>query len=197
MTKMVWHLTLPDTDDDGEGDPSHFAPFQIALEGLCKINEWHMKRALKRTARGAGVPVPPLYASGVRYQEDPPGREDWRDCFEVLARGVADCDQLVAYRVGELRANGTAAEPVLKWQFVPAELMVRMQKTAKDQHAWAEKLGWKISGGKLVPARRDRAPQKGLWMVHCLVRSPGPWGQERIEDPSKILGMGGNFTSSI
>lgn len=86
------HLTLPDiTDPSGEGDPAHFAPFQILLEAMCRINEWHIARANKKAAKGEGVPLPPLYASGVRYREDPPGHEDWRDIYQVYARGFGDC----------------------------------------------------------------------------------------------------------
>lgn len=191
---MRWFLTLPETDEEDEGDPSHFAPYQIALEGMCQLNEWHMRRALKRTAKGLDVPVPPLYVSGVRYKEDPPGKEDWRDCYQVLVRGLGDCDQLVAYRVGELRAAGIPAEPVLKWQFVPVEVMVKMQATPELARHWAEQLGWSLGhDGRLTPMRGRRA-QKGLWMVHCLVRFPMTGA---IEDPSKILGMGGAYTSSI
>jgi hypothetical protein len=176
-TRMLWHVTLPETDADEEGDPAHFAPFQIALDGMCKLNEWHIRRALKRTAKGTGVPVPPLYASGVVYAEDPPGEENWRDVYSVLARGRGDCDNLVGWRVGELRANDVKAEPVLKWQFVPTATMIEIQPTKELKDKW----------------RRELAGQKGLWMVHCLVRMP----DGAIEDPSKILGMGGSFNNGI
>lgn len=192
-TTMLWHVTLPESGTlDGQGDPAHFAPFQIALEGMCKLNEWHMRRALKDTEKGIGVPVPPLYRSGIRYAEDDPGREDWRDCYVILKRGKADCDGLVAYRVGELRAAGIPCEPVLKWQFVPAPIMIAMQRTAAEQQKWCRILGWKISGGKVVPTRANA--QAGIWMVHCLVRY---FGTGAIEDPSKILGMGGTFTNTV
>jgi hypothetical protein len=163
-TTPLFHLSLPDTDG-----PEHFAPLQIALDGLCKVNEWHITRALRQAKKGLGVPIPPLYASGVRYKEDPPGHEDWRDVYAVLARGIGDCDQLVAWRIGELRANGDACEPVLKWQFVTREQMIA------------------------IGYPRKFIPEKGVWLVHCLVRFP----DGAIEDPSKILGMGGSFMEKI
>jgi hypothetical protein len=87
MFTPLLHITLP--EDDGED--RHFAPILLALEAMCAINKWHIQRALKRAEKGQGVPFPPLYASGVRYKEDPAGREDWRDCYVVLKRGWGDC----------------------------------------------------------------------------------------------------------
>lgn len=172
MATPLIHLSLPDSDG-----PEHFAPLQIALEGMTKVNEWHIARALKKAMKGEGKPIPPLYASGVRYQEDPPGHEDWRDCYGVMQRGVGDCDQLTSWRTAELRVAGIDAEPVLKWQWIPRDVFIKSQKSEKDRREWARKLG----------------NQKGVWMVHCLVRYP----DGEIEDPSKILGMGGSYTNGI
>lgn len=177
MITPLMHITLPEDD----GDDRHFAPILLALEAMCAVNTWHIKRALKRTEKGLGHPVPPLYASGVRYQEDPPGREDWRDCWAVLDRGVGDCDQVVAWRVAELRAAGEFAEPVIKWQQIPREVALQ--------------LGY--------PS--NMIPEGGIAMVHCAVRlkKPTQWSyydQDSgaiIEDPSKILGMGGEYTSQV
>jgi len=165
MTTPLFHITLP----DGDG-PAHFAPLQIALEGLTKINEWHIRRNLKRAAKGLETPIPPLYASGVVYKEDPPGEENWKDCWACLRDGWADCDRLAAWRTAELRAMGIGAEPVLKWQWIPRAAMIALGYPAK------------LLGSS-----------PGVWMVHCLVRFP----DGTIEDPSKILGMGGSYTNKI
>ena len=98
-TTPLFHVTLP-PDTDG---PAHFAPLQITLEGLCKINEWHLKRRWRQVEKGEATEMfPPLYESGVRYQEDPPGKEDWKDIPAVLADGHGDCDRLAAWRTAEL-----------------------------------------------------------------------------------------------
>lgn len=176
MITPLLHITLP--EDDGE--ERHFAPIVLALEAMVAINTWHIRRANKRAEKGLGTPIPPLYASGVHYEEDKAGREDWRDCYTVLARGKGDCDNLVAWRVAELRAAGVDAEPVVKWQHIPREVALQ--------------LGY--------PAAM--IPDGGLEMVHCLVRTKKPtqWSTEStdmgyIEDPSKLLGMGGNFTNQV
>lgn len=184
MTTPLFHLSLPDTGDD-----AHFAPLQIALEGLTRINEWHIERGLKRGMRAAAqgwtsdaVIIPPLYLSGVRYREEPPGHEDWIDAPGVLQQGHADCEDLAAWRAAELRVAGRMdptgrlaalgycdVEPVIKWQWIPRELL--------------ERQGYP----------KDKLPRDGVWLVHCVVR----WPDGRIEDPSKILGMGGEYTERI
>ena len=86
------HITLPDNADEDEYDEErHFAPIILAVQAVVAVNEWHMRRALRRTQKGLGVPIPPLYASGVRYKEDPPGHENWKDCLQVLKDGHGDC----------------------------------------------------------------------------------------------------------
>lgn len=165
MLTPLLHITLPEDD----GDDRHVAPILLALQAMISVNTWHIKRALKRAEKGIGVPVPPLYASGVYYEEDPPGREDWRDCYTVLKRGKGDCDNLVAWRVAELNAAGIAAEPVIKYQQVPKAVMVQMGHPT------------------------EMVPEDGILMIHCSVRHP----DGRIEDVSKNLGMGGDFTNGV
>lgn len=180
MTTPLFHISLPDSEG-----PEHFAPLQIALEGLTKINEWHIAKSLKDTQKGKGTPVPPLYASGVYYKEDPPGQENWKDCYACLKDGHADCDRLAAWRTAELRVAGIEAEPVLKWQWVPREMMFAIYGKDKNgvyNHDRAIRVVTQMIG-----------KAKGCWMVHCLVRYP----DGTIEDPSKILGMGGSFNNGI
>jgi hypothetical protein len=164
VVRPLVHLSLPDSDDG-----AHFAPLQIALEGLAQVDEWQIRRALARAAAGTGEALPALYESGVRYQEEPPGHEDWLDAPEVVRQGVADCEDLAAYRAAELRVAGHDCEPVIKWQWIPREMMLAQGYPA------------------------SKLPDRGVWMVHCCVRFP----DGSVEDPSKILGMGGSFTDRI
>lgn len=59
--------------------------------------------------------APPLYASGVRYQQEPEGSEDWADIPHVLAQGWGDCEDLAAWRIAELRRQKIPAKGRLKW----------------------------------------------------------------------------------
>lgn len=55
--------------------------------------------------------LPPLYSGRIRYLREPPRREDWQAALETFARGYGDCEDLVAYRLAELRAQGIDAQP--------------------------------------------------------------------------------------
>jgi hypothetical protein len=55
--------------------------------------------------------TPPIYASGVRYREEPSGAEDWQDIPTCLRRKVADCDDVACWRAAELIAQGIPARP--------------------------------------------------------------------------------------
>jgi hypothetical protein len=52
---------------------------------------------------------PSLYESGVRYARAQRGPERWLVVPDVLSRGYGDCDQLVAWRIAELRLGGEHA----------------------------------------------------------------------------------------
>jgi hypothetical protein len=176
------HLTLPEHfDEDDRDEMRHFAPIIPLLEGLIKVNEWHLRRSYRRAQKGLDLPLPPLYASGVRYKEDPPGDENWKDIPAVLADGHGDCDRLVAWRVAELRTNGyPETVPLIKWRTVPKETMVQL---GHPPHM---------------------VPDEGIQMVHVCVGLPG-WEKYAhlyeqnplVEDPSKLLGMGGSYTSRV
>lgn len=75
---------------------------------------------------------PPLYASGVRFAPEPwAGKiEEFAHALKVLARMAGDCDDLVAYRVAELRAFGCrlAGTP-------PEKATVRIYGRDKKMHA--------------------------------------------------------------
>lgn len=165
-SRTLISLTLPDCDDG-----SHFAPLQIALEGLAQIDEWHIRHSLRRAEKGLSDDVvPPLYTSGILYEEELPGHEDWYDVLAALRiRRHVDCEDLAAWRSAELRAVGIDVEPVIKWQWIAREQMIAQGYPA------------------------SKLPDRGVWLVHCCVR----WPDGTIEDPSKILGMGGSFTERI
>lgn len=65
--------------------------------------------------------VPALYESGIRYEEEPAGQpyEDFSAVPVVLARGWGDCDDLVSWRIAELRNGGENAKVRLKWAYDP------------------------------------------------------------------------------
>ena len=59
--------------------------------------------------------TPELYASGVRYEEEPPGQEDWQDIPTCLRMRVGDCEDLACWRAAEYRVrHGIQATPIFK-----------------------------------------------------------------------------------
>ena len=67
------------------------------LEALSAVNEaW-----LAENPR-----APWLYESGVRYEEEPDGRDDWQDIPETIFLRNGDCEDLGCWRVAELRTRG-------------------------------------------------------------------------------------------
>ena len=49
--------------------------------------------------------TPDLYASGVRYLQEPDGRDEWQDIPDTIARQSGDCEDLACWRVAELRVR--------------------------------------------------------------------------------------------
>lgn len=66
--------------------------------------------------------VPPLYSSGVRYENEPLWKFENEPVEEfalipiVLARGWGDCDDLAPWRVAELQNCGEAAKIRVQWK---------------------------------------------------------------------------------
>lgn len=73
---------------------------QIMLDGLTRIHLDHFQRYPK---------TPSLYASGVRYEREPPGQEDWQDIFTTLRRRSGDCEDLATWRAADLLRRGIRA----------------------------------------------------------------------------------------
>lgn len=66
-----------------------------------------------------GHPLPLLANTQVRFRHEPnagTGIEDWADPWTVLQRGWGDCDDLVLYRLCELRLAGQPATVSVIWQ---------------------------------------------------------------------------------
>ena len=141
------HITLPENDDEGNDEERHFAPIIPLLEGVIKVNEWHIRRAIRRAQKGLGYPVPPLYASGVRYKEDPPGQENWKDCLAVLADGHGDCLPLTTLVV---RQVGALSSPNNRGGELVPMLALRVGECVMGDGGWTDVQEVVVTGGKRV-----------------------------------------------
>ena len=83
--------------------PASRACITAALEGLTALNALMIARR----------DLPSLYASGIRYvREQPGGPDEWQNAEELIRSKEGDCEDLAAYRAGELRVAGVPARAV-------------------------------------------------------------------------------------
>ena len=84
----------------------------------------HMLRALTLIDRDflvAHPETPSLYESGVQYEEEPPGQEDWQDVRTTLTLQKGDCEDLACWRAAELQVrHGIKAWPTFVWRVRPS-----------------------------------------------------------------------------
>ena len=147
-------------DPHGADREASHATLGLLLETLTKANEILMR------AR----PCPALYTSGVRYEAEPAGGENWLDCLQVLKRKRADCEDLASYRAAELRMGGVPARPIFKFWQDPRTL-------AQKYHCMTRYPALSASGAVLAPLHASAVVVAG----------------EYEEDPSKVLGMRGAY----
>lgn len=175
--KISFNFERPDfVSKKLQGNRGPFAPVLMSLETLIAINKWQLGQRS----------YPLLYKSGIFYHTNPdthlipyPGgilyyapSTEWHDIPTLLKIGKGDCKDLVAYRIAELSHYfHIKAKPIIKWKWI-----------AKDPNGvfydWKERM-----------ADHPDYFQKVL-LIHVMVQYP----DGKIEDPSKLLGMGGEYT---
>jgi hypothetical protein len=79
----------------------------LLMEAMCAIDLLHLRRRR----------YPKLYESGVAYRRED-GTENWLDIPHIIKAGWGDCEDLVFWRVAELRKAGVKAAPFAKWRRV-------------------------------------------------------------------------------
>jgi hypothetical protein len=79
----------------------------LLMEAMCAIDLLHLRQQH----------YPKLYESGVVYRRED-GTENWLDIPSVIKAGWGDCEDLVFWRVAELRKDGVKAAPFAKWRRV-------------------------------------------------------------------------------
>jgi hypothetical protein len=77
----------------------------LLMEAMCAIDLLHLRQRH----------YPKLYESGVVYRRED-GTENWLDIPSVIKAGWGDCEDLVFWRVAELRKDGVKAAPFAKWR---------------------------------------------------------------------------------
>ena len=176
IAKISFNFERPDfVSKKLQGNRGPFAPVLMALETLVAINKWQLKQRS----------YPLLYKSGIYYYTNPdpyllthengilyysPSTE-WHDIPTLLKIGKGDCKDLVAYRVAELsHYYNIETKPIIKWKWIAKGLNNKF-------YDWKDRM-----------TEHPNYFQKIL-LIHVMVQYP----DGKIEDPSKILGMGGEY----
>ena len=76
--------------------------------------------------------TPNLHESGVRYEEEPAGRDEWQDIPDTIARRTGDCEDLACWRVAELRVR--FGEPKASHSVSVSELPDKEGRTVTTYH---------------------------------------------------------------
>lgn len=134
--------------------------------------------------------TPALYASGVRWEAEKPlgksacpegeGQELFLGVRQVLEQGFADCEDVACWRIAEIRCGRG------DWRAGP-----RMPPSPGHPPGVIIPPPWPGAiepiGPSVVPGFFKRQIAPGHWLYHIVVC----WPDGRLEDPSRVLGMGG------
>lgn len=82
-------------DGDKERELSN-ATLDVLLTALTRVDVLYLR---------AHPEIPLIYASGVRYEEEPPGQEDWQDIPTCVRMGTADCEDVAAWCAAEYQVR--------------------------------------------------------------------------------------------
>ena len=108
----------------------------LLMEAMCAIDLLHLRQQR----------YPKLYESGVVYRRED-RTENWLDIPHVLKAGWGDCEDLVFWRVAELRKAGVKAAPFAKWRRVNGvfkyHALVRRFGPGRDHFGrWVNSKSW-------------------------------------------------------
>jgi len=119
---FVSSLFAADQHDQRESQET----LSLLLECLVRMNE--------RILRSQNVPL--LYESGVRYEPERLGQENWQDCAITWKRGRGDCEDLASWRAAELRVKSKLdAKCIYTWRKLPNGVLmyhIKVEYTTAD-----------------------------------------------------------------
>lgn len=170
--KLDWRLFPPNQDHKLSQQKLLYA-----LEAMVRANQEELK---------AHPQIPLLYESGVVYQQEPKGHEDWADIPTVLKQRWGDCEDLAAWLVAELRSVwGIPARPFLRFRKKDGNYHYHALLILPNTYRW----DWEI-------VRKNGRPVMGPSGKPLLkrVRKPVFKAPFVFEDPSLRLGMKGTFS---
>ena len=176
-------------------------PAQQKMDVICK-----MLAVLHETNAqwfAAGGKAPPLYQSGVKYQEEQLGHDEWQDIPRSLdqwTRGVgSDCEDLASWRVSELRFGGEDAWHTVEHRKSPTLVLyhIRIRRQDGSIEDPSCRLGMSGACSNLVPASKvgeqtagaggieERRTERPFACAHC----GSPKGYDRTYQRCVVCGQ--------
>ncbi len=143
MRSIDLQVTLFRTEADRERSER---AMHFVLHALCCIDYEYLQ----------SFRVPPIYRSGVRYDNPRAGKKEWFDVGKCMEEKLGDCKDLACWLVAEHWMKGIRSRPYIRY---------------RTKH--------------YVDASGRR---KRFSLYHVLVQLPNG----KLEDPSRVLGMGQN-----
>jgi len=129
-------------------------PAELKMTVICKMLD--VLHEANKQWLAAGGKAPPLYQSGVVYQEEKLGKDEWQDIPRTLELGAADCEDLASYRVSELRHSGERANHTVEHRKSPDVILyhIRVRRQSGDIEDPSCRLGMAGACSNLVPAAK-------------------------------------------
>ncbi|HKY36468.1 MAG TPA: hypothetical protein VJN18_11045 [Polyangiaceae bacterium] len=147
---------------------------------------WALIYADESYLQGTNLTIPPLYSSGIYWQEEHPqgrtacpegdGQEQFLGIRQIRNQGFADCEDIASWRCAELRLGRvppTRGLPPFAGHPKPTVFPPPYPLSPAGPDVW--------------PAIFQRPTAPGVITIHVIVF----WPDGYFEDPSRVLGMGG------
>ncbi len=100
-------------------------PATLKIRVICKMLD--VLHEANEQWLAAGHRAPQLYASGIRYQEEQLGHDQWQDMPRTIQLGFGDCEDLASWRVSELRHVGERAEHTVEHRKSPSLVLYHIR----------------------------------------------------------------------
>lgn len=125
----TWHAPWKETYTF-DGKPVHLDVDLFGMEGDRERSEralhflLHALVCIDAEWIKAFPKTPPLYRSGVRYEREAPGQEEWQDIPTMLSgqnyqhKRTGDCEDLACWRVAEYLLHGQRARPYIRYRLL-------------------------------------------------------------------------------
>jgi hypothetical protein len=125
----------------------------LFLEGLTRHNQALLSQ----------YKYPRLYQARVRYLHEE-GTEEWLDIPHIVRAGWGDCEDLACWRAAELRRDGYAASPFVRFRYVGGSFRYHVLVEYWDSsHTRFEEdpslrlgMGWEEDFARRYPWARER-----------------------------------------